>query len=368
MSRQIKILLTGGHAGATSYAVIEEIESRHKDWKIFFIGGKSSIEGSKVKPLSHINLIDTQITHYSIITGRLQRKFTFWTIPSLLKIPIGFITAMILVIIIKPNLILSFGGYAAFPVVFWAWVLRIPVLVHEQTSAAGRANILSARFASKIILARQSSLSYFDRNKSVVLGNPISSGVVNIKPRLHKSSPPIVLIHGGASGSSSLNNLISEILVELIKKYKVIHQTGQMQFEQFVEFKKSLPKKLKINYEVHALVKSSDWHTLLQKADILISRSGANIVSEILHTKIPSILIPLPIAYLDEQRKNALYAQEYGIARIFDQFSLTPDKLLQEINKINTDWIDIINSVRTKKSPDINAAKKVVDILEDYIK
>jgi UDP-N-acetylglucosamine--N-acetylmuramyl-(pentapeptide) pyrophosphoryl-undecaprenol N-acetylglucosamine transferase len=367
MEKQIKVLLTGGHAGATSFAVIEEIEKKHSNWKIFFIGGKSSVEGSRVKPLFHINLQGSSVINYSLITGRIQRKFTFWTIPSLLKIPVGFIHALLLLIIIRPNVVMSFGGYAAVPVVFWAWIARIPIVVHEQTATAGRANMLSARFASKIVLSRQSSLSYFNTKKSVVLGNPMSCGVINIKPRLLKSSPPVLLIHGGASGSASINNLVSEILSTLVTKYKVIHQTGQIQFEQFVEFKKHLPERLKDNYEVHSIVKSQDWHNLLQKADILVSRSGANIVSEILHTKIPSLLIPLPIAYLDEQRQNALYAQEFGIARVLDQYSLTPPILLKEIDNLSTNWLSIVTNVRSKKSPDIHASKKMVTILEDYL-
>ena len=91
-------------------------------------------------------------------------------------------------------------------------------------------------------------------------------------------------------------------------------------------------------------------------------------MSEILFTKTPSILIPLPIAFLDEQRENALFAEKFGIARIIDQNKLSKTELLKEVDKLDKDWKFITSRVKFKKSPDKNAAKKLVDILSSLLK
>jgi UDP-N-acetylglucosamine:LPS N-acetylglucosamine transferase len=84
--------------------------------------------------------------------------------------------------------------------------------------------------------------------------------------------------------------------------------------------------------------------------------------------KRPSILIPIPWAYLDEQRKNASYAKNFGIAYILDQDSLTPSIFLSRLKQITKDWKQIVDDVRDKKSPDKDAATKLVDIMEELLK
>src|SRR5260221_10516561 len=149
------ILLTGGHAGTTALSVIEEFQSREdtRDWKIFWIGAQHAVEGKKTPTLESQILPKLGITSYSIIMGRLQRKFTRYTLASLIKIPFGFIHALYLLKKIKPQVILSFGGFAAYPVVVVGSLLKIPVVIHDQTAAAGRANMFSARFAKKVAIS-----------------------------------------------------------------------------------------------------------------------------------------------------------------------------------------------------------------------
>lgn len=363
---KVKILLTGGHARATAYAVIQEIKDKHKDWEIYWIGPKSVVEGRKIKSFDD-TFSKLDINSKTIHAGRLQTKFTLWTIPSILKIPLGFIHAFFHLLTIKPDIVLSFGGFVAYPVVIVAWLFRIPVIIHEQTIAGGRANIHSARFAKKVALAREESKKYFPKDKTILIGNPVSKEIVNLPFRDKKGRPPKVLITGGASGSMVINEAVEKVLSKILRKFKLVHQTGKLQYAHYKKIRKDLPPKLRKNYEIYSVISKQNWHKYISKADIIISRAGANIVSEIMVAKKPSILIPIPWSVYDEQRKNAEYAKDFGIAILLAQKSLTPITLYRAVVRINKNWMNILDDVKNKKSPDFDASSKLVELMESYI-
>lgn len=365
-----RIVLTGGHAGTTALAVVEELirrSSKVHQRDIYWIGTKKALEGKQVPTIESIALPKIGVKFKPIITGRIQRRFTFWTIPSAAKIPIGLLHAFILLAKIKPSVILSFGGFAAFPVVFTGWILRIPIVIHEQTSVVGRANKLSAPFAKRIALSRRSSLKYFPKEKAQIIGNPILTQVASITPKKSISTPPVIYITGGSRGSVSLNTLVSEILAELLGKYVVIHQTGYVDFDKYKKIKIELSSKLRNRYEVYPIIDPMQVDGVFRRADLVIARAGANTVSDIIAAKRPAIFVPLPIAYRNEQHKNALFAKKFGIATVLAQQGLTPDILLDEIGKTFNSWNKIVEKVSGKTSPDIKASKRLVDIIEKIV-
>ena len=159
-----RIVLTGGHAGTTAFATVEEIVKRKKAWELFWIGPKSAVEGKNIPTAASLILPQYGVYHHPIIAGRITKKWTRWSLPSLFKIPIDFIQALILLIKIKPKVILSFGGYVAFPVVVTGWLLGIPVIIHAQTVVVGLANRFLAFFARKIAVARGESRELLPKN------------------------------------------------------------------------------------------------------------------------------------------------------------------------------------------------------------
>jgi len=364
----IKVILTGGHAGATAYALIQELrESKSVSWDINWVGPAKALEGRKVPTFEKVVFPKIDIEFIPIIAGRVQRKFSFWTIPSLLKIPLSFTHALIILLKVKPKIIVSFGGYASFPVVFIGWLLGVPSLVHEQTSSFGMANRYSSHFATRIALGRAQSAKYFPRDKSVITGNPVSKEVRNLMPRKKIGNPPIIFVTGGSRGSEFINETINNILPRLLNKFRVIHQVGINGLSRFQNIRASLPTALREKYEVYGLVEPWNWTSLLSKADIVVSRAGANIVSEIMVVKIPSILIPIPWSYKNEQKENALYARGFGIAKILEQKNLTPENLYKEIDFMAKNWDYFVSKVGRKQSPDIFAATKLVELIKEYI-
>jgi UDP-N-acetylglucosamine--N-acetylmuramyl-(pentapeptide) pyrophosphoryl-undecaprenol N-acetylglucosamine transferase len=192
--------------------------------------------------------------------------------------------------------------------------------------------------------------------------------IKKVKVRSVIGSPPVIFITGGSRGSQSINNAVELILRPLLSKYRIFHQTGGLDYLKFSDIKQKLPVALRKNYEVFLRVNPMAVSRFFQRADILVSRAGANTVSEILTIKRPSILIPLPISYLDEQTLNAKIAEEWGIAKIIPQNELTAEKLTDTIEKITENYSKIVNKVKLKQSPDTNASKNLVSLVSQYLK
>jgi len=256
VQKKINIILTGGHAATTAIATIQETKEKYPDWNLYWVG---------VKPVIGAKFI-------SITTGKLQRRFTKYTIPSLFKISVGIFQAFFIILKIRPKIVVSFGGYAALPVCIAAYIFRIPIIIHEQTTGAGLTNKIVGKFANKILIARAESERYFAKEKTVLVGNPIRKEILSIKPKTKLSKTPTIYITGGSSGSVPMNKVIDKVLPELQKKYRIIHQTGKIDFQYF---KQRAPE----NYQVFDFIEMDDIPGIFERADFVISRAGANTVA-----------------------------------------------------------------------------------------
>ena len=185
MEKELKVLMTGGHAGTTAIATVQEFNSRNKTprsdnrtstkihWKQYWVGASQALEGKTIPTIESSALPKLGVECHTIISGKLQRRLSLWTLPSLIRVPLGFFHALLLLTSIKPDVVLSFGGFVALPVVVAAKILGIPIILHEQTVAVGLANKLSSPFAEIVTLARPESKKYFTKKKTVLIGNPL---------------------------------------------------------------------------------------------------------------------------------------------------------------------------------------------------
>jgi len=359
-----KILLTGGHGGTTALATAEKLQNR-KNVEIIWAGPKYAIEGQKALTYEFKVFPSKGIKCVPIRAGRIQRKFTNKTIASLLKIPLGFVDSFWILKKHKPYLVLSFGGFAAFPVCLMAWIFQIPLIIHEQTTSAGLANRLAGPLASKIALARESSLEYFDKNKSIVLGNPLREVVLKSESPKKLTKEPMIYVTGGSRGSKWINDALEPILPELLKQFSVVHQTGQLQYKHFKNYRNNLSSKAR--YKVYDFISEEDLPKIFSKSHIVISRAGANTVAEILFLKIPSILIPIPCAQKDEQTQNAHQAVKAGFAKIIKQEELRPESLHKEILEIRENWQKFKFQAFKYKSLDKDAAEKLAELVLEIV-
>ncbi|MEK7100252.1 MAG: UDP-N-acetylglucosamine--N-acetylmuramyl-(pentapeptide) pyrophosphoryl-undecaprenol N-acetylglucosamine transferase [Patescibacteria group bacterium] len=343
-----KLLLAGSHAGSTAVAIVEEIKKRKLDWEIHWVGMEYKALGER------------EIIFHSLESGKIENKFTKNTVHSFLKIPISFIRGYKIVREIKPDLTLSFGSAAGAIISFWSSFLNIFVIIHEQTASAGRANIVSSHFAKLILISRESSFIFFNKIKTRLVGNPINSEILRYIDDEKHTRVKSILITGGSRGSTWINNAIKPILSRLLEKYFVIHQTGEKNIDDFSGIENE-------KYFSFGQTDPKNMAEIFSKSDIVISRSGANTVWELLALKKPSILIPIPWTYNNEATENAKYMESSGLARILPQKELTPQRLLTEIEKLIEDYPVILKKTEGVTSPDILASKKIVDILEESI-
>lgn len=341
-----KLLLAGSHAGSTAIAVIEEIKKRNLNWEVHWLG------------IEYKNLLNVGLVFHHLDSGKIENKATKNTISSFLKIPLSFYKSRKLVKEIDPDLVLSFGSAAGALVSFWANMLKIPVIIHEQTATAGRANIFSSYFAKLVLISRESSFSFFNKHKTKLVGNPINDKIIDQIKKEPAKEIKTILVTGGSRGSVWINDALKPILPRLLEKYYVIHQIGENNPKFDIEDNR---------YLSFAQVSSKNMAEILAKSDIVISRAGANTVSELIALKKPSILIPIPWTYNDEQTENAKYMENLGLARILLQKDLTAQKLLLEIEKLINEYSSIVKKTADILSPDIEASGKIVNILENEI-
>jgi len=361
-----RILITAGHAGSTAYALIETIKEKMPDAEIVFVGAGSAVEGRSVPTLENTYFPKIGVKYINIITGRIQRKFTLWTIPSILKIPFGFLHAFYILINVRPNVTVSFGGFSAFPVVVVSKIFRIPVIIHEQTASAGRANLASAIFADVIAVSRKESMKYFPAEKCRLTGNPISKEVVKCAKKTKTPRNNAIFIAGGSRGSKFINENIKSILKILLEDFTVYHQTGHGNFSEFERFLSELNPHYKKKYHPFPTVEMWNWYKYLNNSDLLVSRAGANIVSEAIYLRIPSIFIPIAFSYKNEQYENALIAKNLGLAEIIKEKDLSPEMLLKKIFQVSENWKKIVNESREPEIDDSLASIKLYEIIKTY--
>ena len=368
ISKKRRVVLTGGHAGTTAIATVEAYlkHQRISQRELHWIGPKRPFEGAKHKTLEFEALPKMGVICHGIISGKIQSKFTRYTILAALRIPIGFLHALYLIVKVRPTVVLSFGGYAGVPVVFWAWIFRRPIVIHEQIAAAGLGNRLSAPFANKIAVAREDSREFFPKKKLVLTGNPILINIAEIRPKERLSDPVTLYIQGGSRGAVRINRIVEKILTRLLTDYRVIHQTGGLDIERYKEIKKKLPKKLAARYECFSFCSPFEIHRVYEKADVVIGRAGANTVAEVLAAGRPAIYIPIPWSIFNEQERNAAYAQKIGVARIVREDELSARKLEEEISKLIHDWKAMSEKGHSQKATfDERAAGNLVNLVEE---
>lgn len=360
------IVLTGGHGATAAYALVEEILKSASHPTIYWVGTKKAIEGNNSSTLEFKILPKLGVNFVEIMAGRLQRRFTWYTIPSIIKIPIGFFQALGQIIKIHPRIVVSFGGFASFPVVLAAKIFGIPTILHEQTVVAGRSSLASAFFVDQIALAREESLRFFPKKKTLVVGNPINSEILAIKPKSPHKNRKTIFVTGGSRGSVSVNSVLEKILPSILAAYKIIHQTGELDYEKFIKLRAALPSELRNNYQVSDVMDPHDMALAYEASDLIVSRAGANTVSEIVSSKRPAVLIPLAISYKDEQTENARWAQRFVPVVVLKQKDLDSDNLLKAIEKLTS----VATSVNDFKyeSPDKYASKKLVGLIDQWIR
>ncbi|MBI4136553.1 UDP-N-acetylglucosamine--N-acetylmuramyl-(pentapeptide) pyrophosphoryl-undecaprenol N-acetylglucosamine transferase [Candidatus Roizmanbacteria bacterium] len=337
------ILITGGHI-SPAVALIQELMRRNQ-YSIQFIGRRYSFSEAKDRTsFEYETITDLSIPFTDLESPRFPTGISVRTMAFPFVLATKVLHAISILKKIRPVLVMSFGGYISAPVVLAARILNIPVVMHEQTIAPGKANRMLSRYATIMCIAWEESRKYFPRtvqSRSILTGLPVRDEIRSLveKPR-KKTDQKILYITGGSSGAHRINTVVSEALPELLRRYHIVHQCGDSQFHDYEKLTRiplSLPPDLAKRYEVYKYINLKQIASVLHRADIMVGRSGANTCAELALIGKPALLIPLPESAFGEQQKQAELLKRNGSAVICDQETLTPEQLIATADRLSKD-------------------------------
>lgn len=321
----MKVLIAAGGTGGHIYpgiAVAKEIMRRDEKSEVLFVGTSHGLE-TRIVPDNgfRLSLINSAGLKNVGFAGKLK---------GLAVLPKSFIEARRLLKEFKPDVVVGAGGYVSGPVLMMASMMRIPTLVMDSNALPGFTNRRLAMFVDKAALTFEDALPFFGK-KGVVTGNPVRKEFFEIAEP-ESSEKVTLLIFGGSQGARAINNAMIEALPKLgldAENLEITHQTGESEFERVRE---AYDQAGWNNADVRRYI--SDMVSEFAKSDLIISRAGATTCAELAAAGKASIMIPLPTAADDHQRKNAEAMEKAGASRMILQKDLSGEVLARQISEL----------------------------------
>lgn len=337
----MKIVFAGGGTGGHFYpiiAVAEALLQLSQGEKI----GVPDMYYMSDDPFDADTLAKDRLIYINCPAGKLRTYFSPMNFLDAFKTLWGCIVATWELFILYPDVVFGKGGYASFPAMFAARLLRIPVVIHESDIVPGRVNRWVANYAQKIAISYPEAAERFKQKSRIALtGQPVRADLFEVPPddpaQTFGLEPgiPVILVLGGSQGSERINENIIDILPRLLERYQIIHQTG----EANLEWMKTRASSAFGNhphigrYRPVGFLDGLQLRLAAKAASLVISRAGSAIF-EIAIWGRPSILIPLAIARDDHQRENAYSYARTGAATVIEEKNLKPELFFSVIESI----------------------------------
>ncbi len=366
MNKKVKIIFTGGGSGgpvAPLLAVIDVLrENVDNAYEFSWLGTYSGPEKDMVSGAG--------IEFKVIASGKLRRYFAWQNFTDLFLIVKGFFQSLKIIRKFKPDLIMSAGAFVSVPVVWAAWLMRVPVIIHQQDARPGLANRLMAPFAKAITVSFEKSLNDYGE-KARWIGNPIRSDFTTHKLSKReakqkfglRSDKPILVVMGGGTGAVAINKILLESIDGLTKFCQVIHITGKGKANADNDkVMEQVP-----NYKYFEWMDKFGMIKAYTVADVIVSRCGMSTLTELSQLGLASVLIPMPDSH---QEENAEIFKQNKAAIVLNQKNLTKDIFVKEIKKLFDDEDlrdELSNKIRTvmKRNASRGAIKIIKEVLNE---
>lgn len=343
---------TGGHV-FPALAVADELRARGAD--VIWLGTRAGLEADIV-PAAGIDM------EWITIRGLRGKGWLGWLLAPL-RILVAMAQTLAVMLRRRPMAVLGMGGFVTGPGGVVSWLLRKPLLIHEQNAVAGLTNRLLAPLANHVMAAFPGLLS--QRRNGVTTGNPVRAAIASLAAPAERfaarSGALRLLVLGGSLGAEALNGAVPEALAALpaAARPQVWHQAGKRHAER-----------TQARYREHAVDGRvepfiADMAAAYGWADLVICRAGALTVAELAAAGVGSILVPYPHAVDDHQTRNAACLVDAGAALLLPQSTLTGATLAQLLGRFcgtphNGDGrprlLDMANAARRLARPDAAAS------------
>jgi UDP-N-acetylglucosamine--N-acetylmuramyl-(pentapeptide) pyrophosphoryl-undecaprenol N-acetylglucosamine transferase len=339
----MKILFTGGGTAGhvtPNVALIEKF--REEDWECIYVGSKHGIEKDIIAKLG--------IPYHGIASGKLRRYFDWKNFTDPFLILFGVFQSLVICLRVRPDVVFSKGGFVAVPIVFAAWLFRIPIICHESDVTPGLANRLCFPFASKICVNFSETKQYVAAEKVILTGTPIRRSLVEGSADRGRrylaisSDKPVLLIFGGSLGARVINSQVRSVIGPLSEKFIVVHVVGAGNVDDSLKAGKDY---IQTEYLM------DEFGDVLASADLVIARAGANSIYELLVTRKPHILIPLSAkASRGDQLINARTFARAGYSHVIEEDELNDDTFLKKVDEVFTNRKAIAEQLVKYEIPD----------------
>src|SRR5262245_23248472 len=357
--RSLRIVIAGGGTGGHLYpgiAVAREFKRRRPETLVSFAGTARGIE-SRVVPREGFDLDVLRSAGLKAVSPASLAR-------GLALLPMSALDAWRILARRRPHLVIGVGGYSSGPVVLLAWSRRIPTLLLEQNAIPGFTNRALAPFVSAAAVTYESTAAYFGR-RGIVTGNAVRPEFFEAAPSARTDGPPRILIFGGSQGAHAINMAMVEAAPRLAAHpggVAITHQTGERDLERVRDGYRRAGLEARVEPFLFAMDRE------MKSADLVICRSGATTLAELTASGRPSLLVPLPTAADDHQRKNAAVLVSAGAAELLDQREMTGETLGARIVALAADAERrqaMSDAARRLAKP--NAARTIVDRAVDLL-
>lgn len=344
MSKNNVMIMAGGTGGHVIPALSVAKELTSKGYKVHWLGSVKGIENDLVPNAGYT-------LHRISVTG-LRGSGIVKTLLAPLQIMRALWQTFKVYRQVKPVMALGMGGFASGPGGLMAYLLRVPLVIHEQNAIPGMTNKILSKMATFLLQAFEGSFS--EKTKAISVGNPVRQSIAAIsepQKRLEKRGEDLnVLVVGGSLGAVGINNVVIEAMSQGTEHVHVWHQTGTRNFEAVkTGYEEAGVKDVKVSDFIADMAEAYEW------ADVVVCRSGALTVSEMMAAGVASILVPFPFAVDDHQTANGQFLVKAGAAKLIQQAQLDAQVLLKELNHLRTNrelLLEMSKAARSLAKPD----------------
>ena len=346
-------MIAGGGTGGHLYpgiAVAREVLRREPGATITFAGTARGIE-SRVIPKEGFQL---DLLRSAGLKGTSPAALA----RGLALLPLSGVDAWQILSRRSPHLVMGVGGYSSGPVLAAAIARRIPTMLLEQNAQPGFTNRVLARRVGAAAVTFAATIGYFGR-RGFVAGNPVRPEFFTTTDVEPAAGPPRVLIFGGSQGAHAINVAMVEAAPRLATIHggvAITHQTGERDLERVRSGYERAGVKARVEPYLFAMDRE------IKGADLVVCRAGATTLAELAAAGRPSVLVPLPTAADDHQRKNAEVFRDGGAAELIEQRTLSGAVLAERVTALVSDRSRLqamAAAAKTFAKPD--AAKVIVD-------
>lgn len=316
------LIMAGGTGGHVFPALAVASELRNRGVPVVWLGTKNGLE-AKVVP-------DAGFPIQWIDIGGLRGKGVLAFLLAPVKLLRACVQAFFIIRKIKPCAVLGMGGFVSGPGGLMAWLVRKPLLIHEQNAVAGLTNKILAKIAKYVFVAFPDT---FSKNE-IQVGNPVRKEMLILddpQTRLAKNTGALrLLVIGGSLGAVRLNELLPEAISKIApgERPEIIHQAGLKNIHQAKDCYRRFNVEATIEAFIEDMAKVYSW------ADLVICRAGAMTVFELAAVGVASVLVPYPYAADDHQTFNGLYLVDAGAAILVQQKELNSEWLSKTITQL----------------------------------